>query len=82
MCAEHLIRHDCVFHQCSNADKVISPLPQQHVDTGMGMERLTAVLQNATSNYTTDLFLPIFDQIQKVSKHLKYIRQSILREMF
>lgn len=52
--------------QFSNADKVISPLPQQHVDTGMGMERLTAVLQNTTSNYTTDLFQPIFDRIQKV----------------
>lgn len=50
-------------------DKVISPLPQHHVDTGMGMERLTAVLQNATSNYTTDLFQPIFDRIQKVQNY-------------
>lgn len=42
------------------------PLPQHHVDTGMGLERLVTVLQDKRSNYDTDLFTPILDAIHKV----------------
>jgi alanyl-tRNA synthetase len=52
------------------------PLPQRHVDTGMGFERVTAIIQGTKnfsdfsgtiSNYETDIFRPIFDELEKLS---------------
>ena len=45
-------------------DKIID-LPKPSVDTGMGLERISAVMQNEHSNYSTDLFLPIINFITK-----------------
>ena len=46
-------------------------LPAKHVDTGMGFERVCAVLQNKSSNYDTDIFMPLIDEIVKIS-NVKY----------
>ncbi|HKG05336.1 MAG TPA: alanine--tRNA ligase, partial [Pedobacter sp.] len=44
-------------------DGSLQPLPAQHVDTGMGFERLVRVLQQKTSNYDTDVFQPLIQHI-------------------
>ncbi|MEA3476495.1 MAG: alanine--tRNA ligase [Candidatus Cloacimonadota bacterium] len=42
-------------------------LPKKHVDTGAGFERLVAILQNKSSNYETDLFMPIIKHLETLS---------------
>jgi len=48
-------------------DGHLEPLSAQHVDTGMGLERICRVLQGVDSNYSTDLFIPILDSISEVT---------------
>jgi len=49
-----------------NADGQVHPLPRPSIDTGMGLERITAILQGAESNYDTDLFAPIMERTREL----------------
>lgn len=40
-------------------------LPRKHIDCGLGLERLVSVIQNKRANYDTDLFMPLFQAIEK-----------------
>jgi alanyl-tRNA synthetase len=49
-----------------SADGTLTPLPAPCIDTGMGFERITSVLQNKLSNYDTDLFTPLLSEIGRL----------------
>ena len=50
------------------ANGSLAQLPEKHIDTGMGFERLCMVLQNTTSNYDTDVFTPLIREIEALTK--------------
>ena len=50
-----------------DASGVLTPLPSMHVDTGMGFERICAVLQKKKSNYDTDVFTPLIKEIGRLT---------------
>ena len=67
-CSRFIELWNLVFIQFNRAaGGVLTPLPAQHVDTGMGLERITRVLQGVASNYDTDLFQPLLDGVAELA---------------
>lgn len=59
------------------ADGSLEKLPAQHVDTGMGFERLCMAMQNVTSNYDTDVFTPLIAKVEEITG-LKYTPNNVI----
>ncbi|MDY6905607.1 MAG: alanine--tRNA ligase [Thermodesulfobacteriota bacterium] len=68
-CDRFLEIWNMVFMQYNrDTDGELTPLPRPSIDTGMGLERITAILQNTRTNYETDLFLPIIQTIEAAAE--------------
>ncbi|HGY56383.1 MAG TPA: alanine--tRNA ligase [Caldithrix abyssi] len=67
-CGRYIELWNLVFIQYNRDEKgELHPLPKRHVDTGAGFERLVAVLQNKNSNYETDVFTPLLEEISRIT---------------
>ncbi len=69
-CDRYLELWNLVFMQFNRSrEGSLEPLPRPSIDTGMGLERIAAVLQKVPSNYDTDIFAPMMARIEQLTGH-------------
>jgi len=76
-CDRFLEIWNLVFMQYNrDTEGKMTPLPRPSIDTGMGLERITSVVQNVESNYDTDLINPLIKAIEELCQHTYYHDQQ------
>ena len=69
--------YNLVFMQYeSRADGTRIPLPRPSIDTGMGLERTAAILQGKLTNFDTDLFLPLIEEVRRATSQTQFDEQG------
>jgi len=68
-CSRYIELWNLVFIQYNRDEtKALHPLPKKYIDTGAGLERICQIIQGQTSNYHTDLFLPLIEKISSITE--------------
>ena len=68
-----------VFSQFNHTpEDTYEPLPHKNIDTGMGLERVVSIFENAPTNFETDLFMPLIKQTEKFSGSKKSVSYTHL----
>jgi len=77
-CGRYVELWNLVFMQFDrDASSELNPLPKPSIDTGMGLERIAAVLQGVISNYETDLFTPLIERATQLTRKRYFGRKDI-----
>jgi alanyl-tRNA synthetase len=80
-CGRYVEIWNLVFMQFDKtADGVFNPLPKPSIDTGAGLERVTAVMQAVISNYDTDLFVPLIERAAELTGTKAKLSEELKRE--